>query len=69
MFQPFDIFRVVKNGGPVWLESAPSLDMAHERIKRLLASDPCDYLIFCHNTQDKILIPAEPNALNASSAQ
>jgi selenocysteine lyase/cysteine desulfurase len=52
---------VLKNRAPLWLESEQSLDAAHERIKQLLASDPSDYMIFCHNTQDKILIPAEPN--------
>jgi hypothetical protein len=69
MSQPFDIFRIFNDGTRLWLESAPSLEDAKQRVKRLLASHPSDYLIFCHDTQDEILIPARPNASTASAPE
>jgi len=53
MFEPFDIFRI-KDGHPIWVNSAPALATAQSQVDKLGALQPGDYMIFCHHTREKI---------------
>lgn len=58
MSQPFDIFKIVKDGDPVWLEAAESLDAATTRVNALRESAPGDYMIFSQRTGKRIVFTA-----------
>jgi hypothetical protein len=53
MFEPFDVFRI-KDGQPLWINSAPALATARSQVEVLGASKPGEYLIFCHRSGEKI---------------
>jgi hypothetical protein len=50
---PFDIFRTV-DGQWLWLESAPTLDTAKERVNALMAALPTEYMVSSHVTGKRI---------------
>lgn len=58
MSQPFDIFKIVKYGDPVWLEAAESLDAATTRVNALRESAPSDCMIFSQRTGKRIVFTA-----------
>jgi hypothetical protein len=64
MFEPFDIFRI-KDGHPMWLNSAPALAAAQSQVGALGALQPGEYMIFCHRTREKIRV----SAVEGSSAE
>jgi hypothetical protein len=55
MFEPFDIFRI-KDGHPIWVNSAPALETAQSQIDRLGAVQPGECMVFCHRTREKISV-------------
>ena len=59
MFEPFDIFQI-KDGQPSWINSAPALASAQSQVDQLGATQPGEYLIFCHRTNQKISINVAP---------
>ena len=42
----FDIFQQLPDGAPLWIEAAPSLEQAEERLAELVISKPGSYAIF-----------------------
>jgi hypothetical protein len=63
MFEPFDVFRI-KDGQPLWINSAPALAAAKSQVEVLGASKPGEYLIFCHHSGEKISVwIPEPRAI------
>jgi hypothetical protein len=53
----FDIFKVDKNGTPLWVEAAETLDAAKTRTKELLKLDPgAEFVIFNQQTQGTISV-------------
>lgn len=54
-----DIFKVSKDGTPVWVEAAETLDAAKARVKELLKVQPAEYVIFNQETQDSISIKSD----------
>jgi hypothetical protein len=58
MVKPFDIFKIVQNGEPVWLEAAQSLETATARVNALRESAPGDYIILSQNTGKRIVFTA-----------
>jgi hypothetical protein len=53
---PFDIFRVDTPGGMLWIEAVAELEAAKARVAALTQTTPCEYLIFCQKTCNKISI-------------
>jgi hypothetical protein len=58
MVKPFDIFKIVQNGEPVWLEAAQSLETATARVNALRESAPGDYIILSQSTGKRIVFTA-----------
>jgi len=56
MIAPFDIFRVMQDSQPLWLEPASTLDDAKARVNELGKSRPGEYIIFSQKTGHKISI-------------
>ena len=54
----FDIFKLVQNGEPVWLEAAQNLESATARVQLLQQQSPGDYMIYSHKTGKKIVFNA-----------
>jgi Protein of unknown function (DUF2934) len=46
MEQVFDIFARLPDGSAMWIESVPSLDQAHQRVRELVVVAPRDYFIY-----------------------
>lgn len=46
MVAPFDILRVLRDGAPLWMEAAKTLEDAKARVRQLAATEPED----CDNT-------------------
>ena len=42
----FDIFQQLPDGAPIWIEAAPSLEQAKERLAELVVSKPGSYAIY-----------------------
>jgi hypothetical protein len=42
----FDIFKRLRNGKPLWITSVPEIEEARERVDRLGAIAPGEYLIY-----------------------
>jgi hypothetical protein len=60
MLWSVDIFRVdPKDGSPCWIENARTLDAANERVKELMNSNACEYVIFDHATQSRTSVKPE----------
>jgi len=59
MPQPFDIFKIVQNGEPVWLEAAETLDAATARVNALRENVLCDYMILSQSTGKRIVFTAQ----------
>jgi hypothetical protein len=59
MLPPFDIFRSETDRGVLWLETAPGLMIAHERVRKLMVSSPADYIILSHTTGNRIVLKPE----------
>jgi len=60
MQSSFDIFKVSKNGILLWVEAVETLDAAKTRVKDLLKVDPAmEYVIFNHETQDRISVKSD----------
>jgi hypothetical protein len=53
--QSFDLFRI-GTGSAKWLESAPTLQAAHQRVLELSIQDFCDYLIVDFNADRMIRV-------------
>jgi hypothetical protein len=58
MFEPFDTFRTSDENQPIWVESAPTLEHARQRVEKVAAMQPGEYLIVCHTTGEKIPVRA-----------
>ncbi len=58
----FDILRVLKDGAPLWMEAAQTLEEAKARVQQLAATQPGSYAIFSQKTGNKILITPEGDA-------
>ncbi|MGH9640902.1 MAG: hypothetical protein ACRD3Q_00605 [Terriglobales bacterium] len=56
MVPPFDIFRIMRDKQPLWLEPAPTLEEAKARVKELGKTSPGEYLILCQKTGDQITV-------------
>jgi hypothetical protein len=56
MVPPFDILRVLKDGAPLWMEAAQTLDQAKARVQQLAATQPGPYVICSQKTGNKIVI-------------
>jgi hypothetical protein len=67
MFEPFDIFRI-KDGQPIWVNSAPALATAQSQVGKLDESQPGEYMIFCHRTREKISMRTAVASLTNSCA-
>lgn len=59
MIPLFDIFRAEPNGDLRWLEAAPDLDKAKQRIRTLAVSSPGEYLVLNQRTGNKTTIRVE----------
>jgi hypothetical protein len=57
--KPFDIFKIAKDGEPVWIEAAQSLEAATARVGALRGSVPCDYMILSQSTRKRIVFTAQ----------
>ena len=44
----FDIFKRLRNGKPLWITSVPEIEEARQRVDRLGAIAPGEYLIYSH---------------------
>jgi hypothetical protein len=42
----FDIFKRLRNGKPLWITSVPEIEEARQRVHRLEAIAPGEYLIY-----------------------
>lgn len=62
MVPPFDILRVLKDGAPLWMEAAQTLEEARARVQQLAVTQPGSYVIFSQKTGKKILITPEDEA-------
>jgi hypothetical protein len=58
MIQPFDIFRIEKDGGLVWIGTAETMDAAKARATVDCASKPGDFWIVSLKTGNKIEVKA-----------
>lgn len=58
MVPPFDIFRLDKDGGLQWVQTADSLQAAKLRIEVLALSAPGEYVVFSQKTGNKTVIAA-----------
>ncbi|HXM95891.1 MAG TPA: hypothetical protein VOA64_16850 [Candidatus Dormibacteraeota bacterium] len=58
MPQPFDIFKIAKDGELVWIEAAQSLDTATARVTALRDGFPGDYMILSQGTGKRIVFTA-----------
>jgi hypothetical protein len=56
LIPPFDIFRVLEDSQPLWLEAASTLDLAKVRVHEIGKSVPGEYLIFSQKTGHSISI-------------
>ena len=56
--KPFDIFKIAKDGDPVWIEAAQNLDAATTRVNTLRESAPGDYMILSQSTGKRIVFTA-----------
>jgi hypothetical protein len=56
--KPFGIFKIAKDGEPVWIEAAQSLEAATARVGALRESYPCDYMILSQRTGERIIFTA-----------
>ena len=56
MILPFDIFHVMKNEEPLWIEAAPTMEEARARVTELGESRPGEYIILSQKTGHKISI-------------
>jgi hypothetical protein len=45
MLPPLEIFRIDKDGAPIWCESASSVEIAKTRIEELAAKTPGQYVV------------------------
>ncbi|HEY1471674.1 MAG TPA: hypothetical protein VGF61_21730 [Candidatus Acidoferrum sp.] len=63
MVPPFDILRVLKDGAPLWVEAAQTLEQAKARVQQLAATQPGPYVIFSQKTGSKIVITADGNGI------
>jgi hypothetical protein len=55
----FDIFKRLKNGKPLWITTVPAIEEARERVDRLEAIAPGEYMIY---SQTKGIIVEYVNA-------
>ena len=55
----FDIFKRLRNGKPLWITTVPEIEEARQRVDRLEAIAPGEYLIY---SQSKGIIVEYVNA-------
>jgi hypothetical protein len=67
MVPPFDILRVLRDGAPLWMEAAKTLEDAKARVQQLAATEPGRYVIFSRKTGNKIVITPDGNAVPPQS--
>jgi hypothetical protein len=60
LIPPFDIFQVIDDRQPLWVESASTLEVAKARVKELGKDRPGEYLVFSQKTGRKISITVPP---------
>jgi hypothetical protein len=58
MIQPFDIFRIEKDGGLVWVGTAETMDAAKARARAECASKAGDFWIVSLKTGNKLELKA-----------
>ena len=51
---PYDIFKRDDSGALVWVQAAPDLDAATEKIKELMEGSGGKYIVFNQKTQEVI---------------
>ena len=51
---PYDIFKRDDSGALVWVQAAPDLDAATEKIRELMESSGGKYIVFNQQTQEVI---------------
>ena len=56
MLPPFDIFRAEPDRQVLWLEAAPDLVHARERVQAWIAETPAEYIILSQQTGNKIVL-------------
>jgi hypothetical protein len=56
MIPPFDLFQVMQDTQPLWLEPASTLDDARAGVNELRKSNPGEYLIISQKIGHKISI-------------
>jgi len=59
MLDPFDIFKLERNGSVRWLRALPDLERAKSYVVKILViAAPADYLILNQRTGERIIIQA-----------
>ena len=59
MLDPFDIFKVERNGSVRWVRAIPDLERAKSYVVKILViAAPADYLILNQRTGERVIIPA-----------
>ena len=51
--EPFDIFRTSSDDQPFLVETVTGLDLAKVRVEELGATNPGEYLIYCHQARSE----------------
>lgn len=57
MIPPLEIFRIEKDGTPVWCESAGTFEAAKSRIELLSGLMPSQYMVLNRKTGQRKLFP------------
>jgi hypothetical protein len=53
---PYDIFRKLPGGGPIWIEAVQGLELARIRLTSLMKTHPSEYFIYDHSSGKTISI-------------
>jgi hypothetical protein len=68
MLDPFDVFKVERNGNVRWLRAIPDLERAKSYVNRVLGiAAPADYLILNQRTGERIIIQPATNRRDCPS--
>jgi hypothetical protein len=63
---PYDIFRKLPDGTPIWIEAVASLDMAKARLSNLRDHEPGDYIVYDASHSRFIAVGADSPATGAT---
>lgn len=59
MIAPFDILKIDDNGELLWVEAAPDLDTAKERVRAMGSASPGRYVILSQRTGNKLPVEVD----------